>query len=64
MGHILGIGTLWSSFGLRSGSSYIGQNALNAYWQVGGSGGVVPLETGGGSGTALVHCLSPRSTTS
>ena len=55
MGHVLGLGTLWSSFGLRSGSSYIGGGAVNAYHQLGGSGSTIPLETGGGSGTALVH---------
>jgi hypothetical protein len=55
MGHVLGLGTLWSSFGLRSGSSYIGGGAVNAYHQLGGSGSTVPLETTGGSGTALVH---------
>ena len=55
MGHVLGLGTLWSSFGLRSGSSYIGAGALNAYHQLGGSGSTIPLETGGGTGTALVH---------
>ena len=38
MGHVLGLGTLWSSFGLRSGSSYIGAGGLNAYHQLGGSG--------------------------
>jgi hypothetical protein len=55
MGHVLGLGTLWSSFGLRSGSSYIGGGAVNAYHQLGGSGSTIPLETGGGTGTALVH---------
>ena len=55
MGHVLGIGTLWNTLGLRSGSQYIGANAVNAYHQVGGSGSSVPLETTGGSGTALVH---------
>jgi subtilase family serine protease len=55
MGHVLGLGTLWSSFGLRSGSSYIGGGAVNAYHQLGGQGSTVPLETTGGSGTALVH---------
>jgi hypothetical protein len=55
MGHVLGLGTLWSSFGLRSGSQYIGGGAVNAYHQLGGSGSTVPLETTGGSGTALVH---------
>ena len=55
MGHVLGLGTLWSSFGLSSGSQYIGGGAVNAYHQLGGVGSTVPLETTGGSGTALVH---------
>lgn len=55
MGHVLGLGSLWSSFGLTSGSQYTGTNGVNAYHQLGGGAGSVPLETGGGSGTALVH---------
>ena len=55
MGHVLGLGTLWSLMGLRSGASYLGANALNAYQQVGGTGSSVPLETTGGSGTAFAH---------
>jgi len=57
IGHILGLGTLWDTFGLRSGSSYIGTNAVNAYRQLAGNNSLtgVPLETGGGAGTALAH---------
>ena len=58
MGHVLGIGTLWSTLHLTagSGSQYIGQGALNAYHQLGAGGAAfVPLETSGGSGTAGVH---------
>ncbi|MCX7364710.1 MAG: hypothetical protein NTV97_23125 [Alphaproteobacteria bacterium] len=57
MGHILGIGTLWSSLGLKSGFQYTGANALAAYRQLSGhpSATYVPLETGGGSGTAGAH---------
>ena len=58
MGHVLGIGTLWSTLHLTagSGSQYIGQGALNAYHQLGAGGAsFVPLETSGGSGTAGVH---------
>ena len=54
MGHVLGIGTLWSTFGLTSGSQYIGADAVNAYHQLGGTG-FVPIETGGGPGSAFVH---------
>jgi hypothetical protein len=59
MGHVLGIGTLWDTFGLRSGSSYVGTYANQAYRQLGGSG-FVPLETGGGSGTAFSHWSEAR----
>src|ERR1044072_6857522 len=31
MGHVLGIGTMWDMFGLKSGSQYYGQNAPDAY---------------------------------
>ena len=54
MGHVLGIGTLWTTLGLKSGSQYTGTNAVNAYHQLGGTG-FVPLETTGGSGTAGSH---------
>lgn len=59
MGHVLGIGTLWTTFNLISGSSYVGANANNAYRQLGGSG-FVPLETGGGAGTAYSHWSETR----
>jgi Tryptophan-rich Synechocystis species C-terminal domain/Leishmanolysin len=57
MGHVLGFGSsLWSVDGLRNGSQYIGADAVNAYRQLGGGPtNSVPLETTGGSGTALVH---------
>ena len=57
MGHVLGLGTLGCLMGLRSGASYLGANALNAYRQVGGTGSSVPLETTGGWGTAFAHWL-------
>lgn len=57
MGHILGIGTLWSSKGLKSGFTYTGSNALAEYRVLSGNSSAlsIPLETGGGSGTAGVH---------
>ena len=57
IGHILGIGTLWSTLGLKSGSNYIGPNAVAQYKLMSGntSATSVPLETGGGSGTAGSH---------
>jgi hypothetical protein len=57
MGHILGIGTIWSSLGLRNGFQYTGADALAQYRAVSGdaSATYVPLESGGGSGTAGSH---------
>ena len=57
IGHILGIGTLWGVLGLRSGSNYVGAYALAEYRTLSGnpSATSVPLETGGGSGTAGSH---------
>jgi VCBS repeat protein/leishmanolysin len=57
MGHILGIGTLWSEFGLKSGFNYTGQHALDEYRTLTGdpSKTFVPLENTGGSGTAGAH---------
>src|SRR5262245_28027530 len=57
MGHVLGIGSEWSYLGLASGSQYFGSHAVNAYQVLAGNGYLssVPLETGGGSGTAGVH---------
>jgi len=59
--HVLGFGTLWSSRGLLTGTStsapqYTGTQAVaeyNALFGVNASG--VPVEAGGGSGTALGH---------
>jgi hypothetical protein len=57
MGHVLGIGTLWDSFGLRSGSSYLGSNGVREYAALTGTSSLssVPLETQGGQGTANSH---------
>jgi hypothetical protein len=58
MGHVLGIGTLWNEFGLKSDFyNYVGQNALAEYRRISGnpSATSIPLETTGGSGTAGVH---------
>src|SRR5262249_22085913 len=56
MGHVLGIGSRWSYFGLSGGSQYYGSHALNAYEVLAGNDYLssVPLETGGGSRTAGV----------
>ena len=57
MGHVLGIGSLWSTFGLVSNGEYTGQYGLEAYRELSGdaSATFVPVETGGGSGTAGKH---------
>ena len=57
MGHILGIGTMWGYDHLLSGSQYVGSHALLAYQLLSGnpSATSVPLETGGGPGTAGAH---------
>ena len=55
MGHALGLGQgIWSYDGLISGSSFTGAHAALAYQLMGGFGNV-PLETGGGAGTAGSH---------
>jgi hypothetical protein len=61
MGHVLGIGTLWSSKGLLVGAStsnprFIGAQAVAAYNAIfGASSTGVPVEAGGGAGTRNSH---------
>ncbi|HET7234465.1 MAG TPA: leishmanolysin-related zinc metalloendopeptidase [Longimicrobium sp.] len=68
MGHVLGIGTLWGSFGLLQSPSssgnvldtyYTGAGGLLGFNNIGGStytgGQKVPVENTGGSGTANAH---------
>ncbi|MEX5728137.1 Ca2+-binding RTX toxin-like protein [Rhodovulum iodosum] len=56
MGHVLGLGTLWSWLGLKSGFSYTGANAVAEYATLTGTTqSTVPLETTGGPGTAGSH---------
>lgn len=63
MGHVLGIGSQWSSKGVISGRGttdpiFTGANALTQFALIGGttySGRPVPVENQGGSGTADVH---------
>ena len=55
--HVLGFGTLWE-YGrdLVDGFNYIGQSALDAYRSAGYTGATyIPVEDGGGSGTAGGH---------
>ena len=60
MGHVLGIGTLWSELGLLQPSGrdqhFIGQAAVAEYNAIfGTTGNFVPVETDGGPGTAGGH---------
>jgi hypothetical protein len=69
MGHVLGIGTLWSSFGLLANPSTAGGPTLDTYFTgsngvagfnlIGGNtytgGNKVPVENSGGAGTMNAH---------
>lgn len=59
MAHVLGFGTLWQEKGLNPVfGSYTGANALREYKSLLGQSATpssIPLETGGGEGTANVH---------
>jgi len=59
MGHILGIGTIWSSKGVLNGAgtgnpTFTGAAANGAWQELGGTGNV-PVENSGGSGTVDSH---------
>lgn len=59
MAHVLGVGTMWSSMSLISGSGtsdprFTGSNAVTEWHALGGTGDV-PVEAAGGSGTAEAH---------
>ena len=61
MGHVLGIGTLWSTKGLLSGANttnpiFVGAQATAAYNSIFGTNAAgVPVENTGGSGTRNSH---------
>lgn len=63
MGHVIGIGTLWGSFGLVTGAGtadpqYVGVRALAEYRALVGSGSTptgVPVENVGGAGSRDAH---------
>jgi hypothetical protein len=61
MGHVIGIGTIWSLKGVLAGSNtnnptFIGKTAKRAYGQLKGTGPTpVPVENQGGPGTANSH---------
>jgi hypothetical protein len=60
MGHVLGVGTLWNSFGrtLRQGSPmdrFFSGKYANVHWKAEGGVGLLPVENIGGPGTADGH---------
>jgi len=58
MGHVLGVGTLWNSLLVGRGNpfpAFIGPVARGAWNAIGGDGNAVPVEGGGGPGTADSH---------
>lgn len=60
IGHVLGIGTLWSDRSLLVGSGgsdpqFIGAQAINAYRALGGGQATVPVENTGATGTRDGH---------
>ena len=55
MAHSLGFGSIWSRLGLVSDGLFTGENALDEYLAMGGSGSGIPVEQDGGSGTAGSH---------
>ena len=64
MGHVLGFGTAWERFDLVSGAGtsdprFVGSRAVSEYQALGGTGNI-PLETGGGEGTAEGHWSESR----
>ncbi len=55
MAHSLGFGSIWDRLGLVTNGLYTGQNALDEFLAMGGSGSGIPVELDGGSGTAGSH---------
>ena len=60
MAHVFGLGTIWQSRGLLSGATtptpaFTGTAARQAYVLAGGPNTLVPVEGGGGTGTANAH---------
>ena len=51
IGHVLGLGTLWSARGLASGARYTGPQALAEFTALGGTGAFIPLENIAHGGT-------------
>jgi hypothetical protein len=60
MGHVLGVGTLWNfrrsllQFSVTD-PRFVGRFAIDGYHAVGGASRTIPVEEGGGPGTAFGH---------
>lgn len=60
MGHVIGIGTVWSRKGVLRGAgsvdpTFIGSRCRAAFLELGGQGAAVPVENQGGGGTRDSH---------
>ena len=57
IGHVLGIGSLWETFGLLSGFDYVGAHAVAEYAALTGNPSVtsIPVENVGGAGSVRSH---------
>jgi hypothetical protein len=55
MSHSLGFGSIWDRLGLVTNGLFTGDNAVDEYLLMGGSGSGVPVEQDGGAGTAGSH---------
>jgi hypothetical protein len=57
MGHVLGVGTLWTNNGLyiQGSGRYANGTRADAEWKLIGCSGPIPVELDGGSGTANGH---------
>lgn len=60
LGHVLGIGTLWSNMSLVQGGGgadpvFTGTNAVRGFASIGGIGSTVPVENTGSAGTRDAH---------
>jgi hypothetical protein len=55
MSHSLGFGSIWDRLGLVTNGLFTGEQAVNEFIAMGGSGSGIPVEQDGGSGTAGSH---------
>jgi hypothetical protein len=55
MAHSLGFGSIWSRLGLVQNGQFIGQQAVDAYHELGGTGPGIAVEQDYGAGTAGSH---------